>query len=38
LVVADGGHVSGPRIIDYVRFTDSANPAMAILGRPGRPA
>jgi predicted deacylase len=36
LVVADGGHVSGPRIIDYVRFTDSANPAMAILVEAGQ--
>lgn len=36
LVVADGGHVSGPRIIDYGRFADPANPATAILVEAGQ--
>ena len=36
LVVADKGHVSGPRLIDYVPFIDSAHPARACLVEAGQ--
>jgi predicted deacylase len=36
LVVADGGHVSGPRIIDYGRFADPESSATAVLVEAGQ--
>jgi predicted deacylase len=36
LVVADRGHVSGPRMIDYVRFTSPAGPSAAVLVEAGQ--
>ncbi len=36
LVVADGGHVGGPRLIDYARFADPATPARALLVEAGQ--
>ena len=36
LVVADAGHVSGRRLIDYGRFADPANPAAAVLVEAGQ--
>ncbi|WP_114394493.1 succinylglutamate desuccinylase/aspartoacylase domain-containing protein [Oleisolibacter albus] len=35
-VVADAGHVAGPRLIDYARFTDPAGTAMAVLAECGQ--
>ncbi len=36
LVVADAGHVSGPRLIDYPRFVDPADGATACLVEAGQ--
>ena len=36
LVVADHGHSTGPRLIDYPRFTDPALPARAVLVEAGQ--
>lgn len=36
LVVADGGHVGGRRLIDYARFADPATPARALLVEAGQ--
>jgi predicted deacylase len=36
LVVADEGHVSGRRLIDYGRFADSAGPRVAVLAEAGQ--
>jgi predicted deacylase len=36
LVVADDGHVSGRRLIDYGRFADPAAPQMAVLAEAGQ--
>jgi predicted deacylase len=36
LVVADGGHVSGKRLIDYGRFADPTDPAAAVLVEAGQ--
>ncbi len=36
MVVADSGHVSGPRLIDYAPFTDPAHPARACLVEAGQ--
>lgn len=36
LVVADSGHISGPRIIDYGRFADPAAPQAAVLVEAGQ--
>lgn len=36
LVVADAGHVSGPRLIDYARFVDPAQGAVACLVEAGQ--
>ncbi len=36
LVVADSGHVSGPRLIDYPRFVDPAQDAIACLVEAGQ--
>ena len=36
LVVADSGHISGPRMIDYARFTDPNAPQAAVLVEAGQ--
>lgn len=36
MVVADSGHASGPRLIDYAPFTDLAHPARACLVEAGQ--
>jgi predicted deacylase len=36
LVVADEGHVSGRRLIDYGRFADAAAPQVAVLAEAGQ--
>ena len=36
LVVADAGHVSGPRLIDYARFVDPGQDAVACLVEAGQ--
>ncbi len=36
LVVADHGHTTGPRLIDYPRFTDPARSARAVLVEAGQ--
>jgi hypothetical protein len=36
LVVADSGHASGPRLIDYARFRDPDDPAAAVLVEAGQ--
>ncbi len=36
LVVADHGHVGGPRLIDYIRFVSDATPAAAVLVEAGQ--
>ncbi len=36
LVIADGGHLNGRRIIDYPRFTDPAASAQAVLVEAGQ--